>query len=87
MVVHHTTSGEWCRPLVADALDTPGIWTIKEYIQMRQYTISFQVAFRSIYELCTGLQSMPGDSRFMWWWDDDVGQEVELPGDECSFKT
>ena len=29
---------------------------------------------------------MPGDSRFMWWWDQYVVRESELPIDECSFK-
>ena len=28
-----TTSGEWECPLVDEALETSGIWTIKEYIQ------------------------------------------------------
>ena len=44
-------------------------------------TIAAQVDFRPIYELCMGAEMMPGASMFMRWWDQEVGQEVELPRD------
>ena len=46
--------GKWEWPLVADALDTAGIWPIKEYIQRSQDTIAAQVACHPmyVYELC-----------------------------------
>ena len=49
-----TTSVEWEWPLVADMLETSGLWEIKEHTQQRQATILLQAAFESIYEMCTG---------------------------------
>ena len=57
-------SGEWQWPPVSEALDTAA-------------TVSAQVACWPIYDLCTGEERMPGTIRFMWWWDQDVGKEVE----------
>ena len=76
MTEWHTTSGEWECSLVADALETKGIWKINKYILRRQATIAVQVAFRPIYDLCTGEEKNLGASRFMRWWDQDVGREV-----------
>ena len=57
--------GEWEYPLLADSLESTGIWQIKEYIQRLQDTIAAQVACRPIYELCTGTEQMTGSSRMM----------------------
>ena len=65
MTVQHTTGGEWEWPLVVEALETSGIWPIKEYTQQRQATIAVQVACRPIYEICTGSERIPGTSKFM----------------------
>ena len=70
---------------MADALETAGLWTIKEYIQQTQANIVAQVVFRSIYEICTREERIPGDIRFMRWWDQDVGREVKRPVYECIF--
>ena len=35
-----TTSGDWEWPLANEALETTGIWTIKEYIQRRKENIA-----------------------------------------------
>ena len=40
-------------PLVDDAMEAAGLWSIKEYIRIWQATIVVQVACRPIYELCT----------------------------------
>ena len=87
MTARRTTSGEWEGPPVADTLETTGIWTIEEYIQYRQATIAVQVTWRTIYKLLTDSERIPGASRFMRWWYQDVGREVECPGYEYSFKT
>ena len=71
---HSTTGREWECPPAAEALDTTGIYPIKEYIQRRQATIAAHVAFSTIYELCMGESSMMVCSRFMRWWDQDVGR-------------
>ena len=62
---------------MADALETSGIWSTKEYIQRRQATIVAQVACRPIYKLCTGAERIPGSSRFMKKCDQDMGRDVE----------
>ena len=77
MTARRTTSGEWECPPVAEALDTSGIWPIKEYIQRRQANVAAQVDCHPIYELCAGAERVPGTSRFMWWWYQDMGREVE----------
>ena len=60
-----------------EALNTAGIWKIKDYIQHRQDTVGAKVACRPIYELCPGAERVPGTSKFVHWWEQDVGQEVE----------
>ena len=47
-------------PPVSDSLESEGICPIKEYFQRCQATITAQVACRPIYELCTGLERIPG---------------------------
>ena len=46
--------GEWEYPLVDDVIGSMGLWRIRNYIRRRQTTIAAQVAYRPIYELCTG---------------------------------
>ena len=77
MTAQSTMSGEWEYPLVDEALDTAAIWPIKEYIQRRQATVAVKVACRIIYELYIGAEKIPGSSRFMRWWDWDLGRKVE----------
>ena len=54
MTTQHTTGGEWEGPLMAEVMDTDGLWKIKEYIQRTQAIVTVQVDFRPIYELYTG---------------------------------
>ena len=61
---------------MAEALETDRLFPIKEYMQKRKATVSAQVACWPIYELCTWAEIMPGNSRFMRWWDQDMRQEV-----------
>ena len=60
-----------------DALDIAGIWPIKEYTQTRQATIVEQLYFWTIYEMCMGADRMTGSIRFMRWWYQYVGREVD----------
>ena len=60
-----------------DALETTGIWTIKQYINQSKATIASQMTCRTVYELCTGAERMPGASKFLRWSDQDVGREVD----------
>ena len=60
-----------------DALEAMGIWKIKEYIQRGQDTIAVQMDCRTIYEICTGAEQMPGYSRIKRWWDQDMGRAEE----------
>ena len=69
MTTQRVEDGEWEFPPVADAMEAAWIWPIKEYIQRRQVTIAAQMACRTIYELCTGAEWMPGYSWMMRWWD------------------
>ena len=60
-----------------NALETAGIWPIKEYVHQRQAKIVSQVACWPIYELCTGTEKIPVSSSLMRWWYHDVGQELK----------
>ena len=77
MMDRHTEYGEWEYPPVADALEDAGIFPIKEYIKIWKATITSQVAFRTIYELCAGVEQMPGSICLTRWWNQDVGPEEE----------
>ena len=70
-------SGEWEWPPVAEALETAGLWPIKEYIQRRQDTVAAQVACHPIYELFTGVKRIAVTIMFILWWDQDVRREVD----------
>ena len=52
----------WNYPLVDDALEYTGIYTIKGYIQKPQAIIAAQVACRPIYKICTRVERMLGYS-------------------------
>ena len=62
---------------MVEAKDTAEVWIIEEYIQRRQATVAAQVACCPIYELCTGAEKISESSRFMHWWDPDMGRGVE----------
>ena len=72
---HRTIGGEWEWPPVGNTLETAG--PIKEYVQRSKSKMVEQVDFCTIYKMCTGAERIPGYSRFMRCWDQDVGQEVE----------
>ena len=48
-----------------------GLWPIREYVWRRQAKIAEYGATRPIFELCTGVQRMPGFSQILRWWDKD----------------
>ena len=65
---------------MAEALESVGIWPMKEYIRRQQSTIANYITNHPIYELCTGAERMPVSSRFMRWWDQYLKQEEEGNG-------
>ena len=56
---------EWEWALVDAALDTMGLWPIREYMRRRQATITAYLAGRPIYELCIVSEGMEGFSRLL----------------------
>ena len=62
-----TDEGEWESPPVAEDLEIEGLCPTNEYIQWCQATIASHTSCHPIYELCTGVERMPGSSRFMRW--------------------
>ena len=65
MTAWRTEERECEYPLVVDALETTGIWAIKEYIQRQKGNITEQVAFWAIYDICTWEEMIPRSSRMM----------------------
>ena len=64
-------------PPVVAALEAADLHPIHEYIQIRQNTISENVACHLIYEICNKADRRPGTSQMMRWWYQDVVHEPE----------
>ena len=77
MTEQHTTGREWECPSVTEALETFAFCTNKEYIQRRQDTVASQVDFQPIYKMCGGEYWILGTNKFMLWWEQDMGWEVD----------
>ena len=52
------------------------IYRIGSYTQKRQATSVAKGACWTIYELCTGAERIPGASRYIRWWYQNVGREI-----------
>ena len=65
MTVNKDNGGEWERALLDAALDTRGLWKIREYVRRQQVTIAEYVAWRPIYKLFTDADRMEGSIRFL----------------------
>ena len=57
---------------MAEVLELAGMWHMKEYIGMRQATITEYIPNRPIYELYTREEQMLGSIIFVWWWYQDL---------------
>ena len=57
-----------------------GLWTMKEYIRRWHDTIEDYIMNHPIYELCTGMECIPGLIRFLLWWVQDLTREEEENG-------
>ena len=77
MTARRVEDREWEYPPLSDAMEAAVMWPIKEYIQRWQSTIAAQVVFCTIYKMCIGVERMPGSSRMVRWWDQEVGREEE----------
>ena len=64
----HVGEGGWDWSSVAEALEVADLWPLNEYIQRRQANIAEYITNHPIYELCMGVDQMPGSSMFLWWW-------------------
>ena len=71
MTAQRAEDRDWEYPPVDNAMESAGLWTIKEYIQIRQENMAEQVACWTIYELCTRVEWMPGSSWMMRRWNQD----------------
>ena len=54
--------------------------TMKDYICRRKATIVGYISNLPTNELFTGLESIPGYSRFLRWWDQYLTQEEGVDG-------
>ena len=69
--------GEWEYPLVVAEMEAAGLHPIRDYIRRRQSTIAENVACLPIDEIYSKEEEMPGTSRIVRWWDQDVVNEPE----------
>ena len=73
MTVRKGDGGECEWDSVDTALETTGIWPIRDYIRRRKATISEYLVRIQIYIFFTGAEWMKGFSRFLMWWDQNDG--------------
>ena len=52
--------GEWEYPEIEEAMESAGLHPFRVYINRLQTTIADRMVFRSVYALCTEVESMPG---------------------------
>ena len=60
-----------------ESMEGAGLRPIGEYIRRQQADISERADFRPIYDIYTEAERMPGTSRTMKWWDQDVVKETD----------
>ena len=65
MTAKRGAGGEWEYPMVVEAMETAGLYSIRVYNSGRHATIAERVAYHPIYELCTYAERMPGKSQFV----------------------
>ena len=60
------------------ALETTGVFPIREYVRRREVKLLECVAGILIYKLFTGAERMEGSSRFLrWWYQDHVTNQTK----------
>ena len=69
--------GEWEYPPLVEAMEAAGLHSIWEYIRSLKTTIVGKVVCRTIYELYSKAQPMPGTRRMVRWWDQDLVNETK----------
>ena len=77
MTAKHGAGGEWEHLPVVAVLEAAGLHPIMEYIRRRHATIAGKLICLPIYEFCIETERIPGTSRMMIWWDQDVVNEPE----------
>ncbi|KAL9183034.1 hypothetical protein ACHAXT_004821 [Thalassiosira profunda] len=69
--------GEWEYPSTEDALEECGLKTMQEYIDVRRSTVAAWIVDRPIYEACTGAERKRGSAPRQWWWEQELGLDLE----------
>ena len=68
---------EWEYDPEVAAMEAAELQPIREYIRLRQSTIAGKVACCPIYKICVEAELIPGMSRMVSWWYQDVVNEPE----------
>ena len=61
--------GSWTYPSAKDVLEEVGLYTMKEYIEVRRQTITNYIVNRPIFALCTEAERKRGSMPRQFWWE------------------
>ena len=67
MPVKDASTSVWNHPASADVLEAAGLYTVKEYIEVRRQTIAAFIVNRPIFNLCRGGRRRGSSNRQFWW--------------------
>ena len=64
--------GSWTYPSAKDVLEEVGLYTMKEYIEVRRQTIANYIVNRPIFALCTAAERKRGSMPRQFWWEQPI---------------
>ena len=67
----------WELSLAEEALEIEVLWSMKEYIQRQQASITEYISNETIYEICNGEEQIQDSSMLLRWWYQDFTWEDE----------
>ena len=70
----------WVYPKNKDVLEEVGLFTIREYIEMRRQTIANTIVDRPIFKLCLDQEPVRGTVPHLWWWEQSIDIDLSRVG-------
>ena len=70
----------WFYPKNEDVLEEVGLFTIREYIEVRRQTIADSIVDRPIFKLCLDQESVRGTVPHLWWWEQSMDIDLSRVG-------
>ena len=66
-------------------LEEVGLFTFREYIEVRRQTIADSIVDRPIFKLCVEQESVRGTVPHLWWWEQSMDIDLlRVGGDDLA---